>query len=92
MTKQPAYKTRPGGSIDYRHYLERSAELRSQEFRAAAAALWRAIRQGFARWSLTGTEAARTAQARRPRVSRPVSRTALQPATRAQRTKRIAQS
>ena len=43
MTSQPDYKTLSDGSIDYRHYLDRSARLRSKEFSTAFRALWRLL-------------------------------------------------
>lgn len=92
MTKQPNYKTRPGGSIDYRHYLDRSAKLRSQEFRAATGALWRAFMRLFIRRSANEPAFTRTAQVRLSRVSRPMTRKLMPSAKAVHRVDRIAQN
>ena len=91
MTKQPNYKTRPGGSIDYRHYLDHSARLRSQEFRTAGGAVLRAIRHIFTRPSVTEPAPAQPVQVQRPRVSLPARPKPAPPAKRPQRSARIAQ-
>lgn len=43
MTRQPEYKTLPGGSIDYAYYIDRSARLRSRDITAAFSGFGHAV-------------------------------------------------
>ena len=77
MTYQPDYKTRADGSIDYGHYLQRSAVLRGEEFRAVARLVRGMLAALLRRPSGAEPTAAPSADVRRHPVGRPVARKAV---------------
>ncbi|UYV38186.1 hypothetical protein N4R57_03605 [Rhodobacteraceae bacterium D3-12] len=44
MTQQPDYKTLPGGSIDYAHYIRRSHDIRSRSAHGGLRRIWQSLK------------------------------------------------